>query len=174
MDKILKHSVFIFVVSVLVSVSLACSASVKAKNEVDSNEIGVQEVIFESVTEAESQEIIYKPILLSEEEFAKLVVDFTSSNKKFKGEKPCIIDFYADWCRPCRMFAPTFEKVAGKYGDKVNFYKVNTDNCGKLARAYNITSIPTLFFFDKNGTLSRASGVPSEEEFENAVKFIMQ
>ena len=108
--------------------------------------------------------------MLSEEQFKQGVVDYTSSEKKFKGKKPCVIDFYADWCRPCRIFAPTFEKMAEKYGDKMNFYKVNVDYCKSLSAAYNITAIPTLFFFDKKGALTRVQGVPSEEEFENFLK----
>jgi len=152
MNKVLTHSILAIMFGCLVYANTACNASAETKND----------------------EPAYKPIVLSEEDFTNLVVDFTSNDKKYKGEKPCIIDFYADWCGPCRRFAPTFEKVAEKYGDKVNFYKVNTDHCKRIAATYSITSIPTLFFFDKKGTLSRAVGVPSEEELENAVRIIMQ
>jgi thioredoxin len=170
MDIKLKNSVFVCMLGLLGYVILACNASAEAKNELDSS---VQKFVQEPVVVAENQETTQKPIVLSEEQFAKLVVDFTSSDKKFKGKKPCIIDFYADWCHPCRVFSPIFEKMAEKYGDKVSFYKVNVDNCKNLSNAYNITNIPTLFFFDKKGTLSQAVGVPSEEDFENAVKMIM-
>jgi len=169
MNKRLKYSAFASLLGLLVCVSVACSATAEAKNEADSNEM--QEWV---VVETESQTTACTPIVLSEEQYIKLVADFTSSDKKFKGKKPCIIDFYADWCRPCRMFAPTFENMAEKYGNKIDFYKVNTDNCKKLSAAYSINNIPTLFFFDKKGTLHRAVGAPSEEEFENAIKQIMQ
>ena len=174
MNKVLKNSVLVFSLGVLGCVNLACNTSVEAKNGNNLSKIEMQVLNSDLIMEADSQKTAHKPMVLSEEQFAKLVVDFTSTDKKFKGKKPCVIDFYADWCRPCRFFAPTFEKMAEKYGDKVNFYKVNTDDCKKLSAAYSITNIPTLFFFDKKGTLRRAVGAPSEEEFENAIKTIMQ
>ena len=144
----------------------ACGTSGKTKNKAELSGIDAQEPVAEAIT----QETTYKPMPLSEEQFRQRVADFTSNDKKFKGKKPCVIDFYADWCRPCRIFAPIFEKTAEKYGDKVNFYKIDVDICKKLATAYNITAIPTLFFFDKNGTLNQMVGVPSEEDFEEIVK----
>jgi len=170
----LKDSILAVSLGLLGCVNVACNASAEVENEADSNETETQTAVVEQVVEAVDMETVHEPIVLSEEEFAEWVVDFRSSNAKYKGEKPCVIDFYANWCRPCRVLAPMFETMAEKYGDKVNFYKINTDDCKNIAIAYNINSIPTLFFFDKNGTLTRAVGLPSEEEFENAVKTIMQ
>ena len=173
MNKMLKYGLFVILFGVLACVNLACNTSAEAKNETDVSVAEVQELAYEEVANDEMQETEHKPIVISEEQFKQLVVDFTSNNVKFKGKKPCVIDFYADWCRPCKMLAPTLEKIAEKYGNDVNFYKVNVDFCKNLSAAYGITNIPTLFFYDKKGTLYKMVGVPSEEELENAIKTIL-
>jgi len=161
---------FAFLFGMLVCVNFACNSSAEAKNEENASMSKRQVLVSEQVaTETTGR----KPLVLSEEQFKQLVVDFTSVNKSFKGKKPCVIDFYADWCRPCRMLVPIFEKMAEKYGDKIDFYKVNVDYAKNLSTVYRIQSIPTLFFFDKKGTLAQMMGLPSEEEIENAINTIL-
>ena len=172
MDIKRKYRVLVFLFGMLASIHSACNISAKTGKEVEEMEVEIQEVVENPVVE-NGQTSSYKPILLSEEQFKQWVVDFTSSNKKFKGEKPCVIDFYADWCRPCKLLAPLFDEMAGKYGDRVNFYKINTDKYRNLSLAYNVTVIPTLLFFDKEGKINQMVGMPSEEELENAVKSIL-
>jgi len=174
MDKKIRYSRWAFVLCVCTCVNFACSSSVSGENETHQGMANTQVFVPESVVSAEAEKVSYKPIALSETQYKHLVADFTTSDKKFKSEKPCVIDFWAEWCRPCRMLAPTFEKMTEKYGDKVNFYKIDVDYCRNLAVAYNITAIPTLFFYDKKGTFYSVKGVPSEEELENAVKAIMK
>ncbi len=84
-------------------------------------------------------------------------------------EKPAIVDFYADWCGPCRQFAPIFEEFAKKYGNKISFGKVNIDECGDLAEKYEVMSIPTVIFFEKGQEIKRHTGAMREDEFESAV-----
>jgi len=172
MDIKLKYSYLIILLGLLAFMNLACSTSVEAENEMDSAK--VEPSALEEVVKEEKQEIAQTPIVLSEEQFRLRVMDFMSNEPRFKGEKPCAIDFYADWCRPCKILAPIFEKMAGKYGDKVNFYKVNVDYSPNISAAYGVTSIPTLFFYDRNGTLYKIMGLPSEEELENTIKAIAQ
>ena len=174
MDKRMKYSLLAFALGLVVCVSFACSPSVSGENEAHQMMNNTQVFVSEPVVVAEVEKGTHKPIALSEMQYKQLVADFTTSDKKFKGEKPCVIDFWAEWCRPCRILAPTFEKMAEKYGDQVNFYKIEVDYCRNLSAAYNITAIPTLFFFDKKGTLNRVTGVPSEEELENAVKVMIK
>ena len=95
---------------------------------------------------------------LSEQEFKAKVSEYAGGFEKwqFKGERPAVIDFYATWCGPCRMIAPSLENLAKKYEGKVDFYKVNVDNCRNLAIAYSVESIPMVIFapIDQFGCLS--------------------
>ena len=90
---------------------------------------------------------------LSKETFKNKVFDFESNQEwSFAGEKPCIIDFYADWCNPCKIVAPILENLAEEYEGKVDIYKVDTEKDLDLATALEIRSIPTVMAF-RDGVL---------------------
>ncbi len=74
--------------------------------------------------------------------------------EKNLGDKPVVLDFYADWCGPCKMFEPIFEEVAKEYSDKVDFYKVNSEHEPRVSMMFNIMSIPTLVMISKNGDIN--------------------
>lgn len=98
---------------------------------------------------------------ISEENFEEEVM---------KSEKPVILDFYADWCGPCKMMAPIIEGVAEELGEEVKVGKVNTDENLDLAQKFNIMSIPTIMIF-KDGNVSKTFvGVTDKTEIINAVK----
>ena len=113
-----------------------------------------------------------KPIVITQEQFAKLVADYRKE-WKFLGKKPCVVDFYADWCRPCRMMEPAFAKMAEKYEGKVNFYKINVDYNKEISNAYQIAGIPTLFFCSAEGKLTRISGLLTEEQIAAYIETIL-
>ncbi len=84
---------------------------------------------------------------LTKETFFEKVFDYEKNTEwKFAGELPCVIDFYADWCGPCKMVAPIMDELSKEYAGKVNFYKVNTDEEQELAGAFGIQSIPSILF----------------------------
>lgn len=97
-------------------------------------------------------------------EYKREVLDPTKPNAKYLGEGPCVVDFYASWCGPCKALAPELEKMAERFKGKVRFYKVDVDMNGDLASAYGIQSIPTLVFFDKNGKSEVRIGIPYDLE----------
>jgi thioredoxin 1 len=92
---------------------------------------------------------------------------------KFEGETPCLIDFYADWCGPCKMVAPILEKLQDEYGNKLNIYKVNTEEERELASMFGIQSIPSLLFVPKEGKPQMAMGALPKETFEQAFKEVL-
>lgn len=92
-------------------------------------------------------------------EYKKSVIDYTKKAQDYKGNGPCVVDFYATWCGPCKALAPRMEKLAKKYKGKIQFYKVDVDDNNALAAAYGIQSIPTLIFF-KDGKSKVYSGAP--------------
>lgn len=83
---------------------------------------------------------------------------------------PVIVDFYADWCGPCRMLAPTLEKVALAYDGQVKIVKVNVDDEAELAGQFSVSSIPTLAFIINGDVAGQSSGVPSERDLTGVIE----
>lgn len=111
-------------------------------------------------------------IYLSTEEFRKQIWDYQKSPDtwNYKGKVPCIIDFYADWCRPCRMVAPIMEELAKTYKGKVKFYKVNTDKERELSATFQIRSIPAIMYIPKEGKPQMSVGAQPKENYIQNIK----
>ena len=84
-------------------------------------------------------------------------------------DKPVFVDFWAEWCGPCRMVSPVVEELAGDYDGKVAFVKVNVDNAGSLAQKYNVFSIPTLILFKNGEIAAQQVGAASKESYKNMI-----
>lgn len=78
--------------------------------------------------------------------------------------KPVFLDFWADWCGPCKMLAPTFERLAEKFGEQVTFAKVNVDELPDVANKFSVRSIPTLVLLQNGNVVERLVGLRSEQE----------
>ncbi len=83
---------------------------------------------------------------------------------------PVFVDFWAEWCGPCRMVSPVVEELASEYDGKVNFVKVNVDEANELASRYNVFSIPTLAIFSKGQVVSQQVGAASKESYKNMIE----
>ena len=112
-------------------------------------------------------------IRLTSEEFAKRVADISNKEWKYIGDKPAIIEFYADWCRPCRLITPTLKEIAEKYDGELYIYKVNVDEEKKLARHFKISAVPTIMFVPMNGKPVTERGVIGMEGFEKYIKGVL-
>ncbi|MBN1291439.1 MAG: thioredoxin [Candidatus Latescibacteria bacterium] len=107
---------------------------------------------------------------LTKDAFLSKVFNYeTNKDWKFEGDVPCVIDFYADWCAPCKMIAPIIEELSKEYEGKVNFYKINTEQEQELAAAFGIRSIPSLLFCPKEGKPKMAMGALPKEQLKNIV-----
>lgn len=106
-------------------------------------------------------------IVLNKADFLTKVYNYEKNQTQwvYEGDKPCIIDFYADWCGPCKKIAPVLKELAAEYKNDIIVYKVNVDNEKELAAAFGIQSIPTLLFVPKSGKPQLAQGALSKEEF---------
>jgi thioredoxin 1 len=92
---------------------------------------------------------------------------------KFEGEKPCIIDFYADWCGPCKSVAPVLEELAKDFDGKINVFKVDTEEEQELASVFGIRSIPSFLFVPAKGQPQMAMGALPKETFVKAFKDVL-
>ena len=116
-----------------------------------------------------------KPIEINKEDFLTKVADYEKSPEKWVSlaEKPIIVDFYANWCKPCKMISPILDKMAEKYADKIIVYKVNVDKEKVLANEIGIKSIPTLIFVPKDGEPQIMVGAKSEEELDKFIQEVL-
>lgn len=102
-------------------------------------------------------------IHLTKAEFVKKVGNIDGKEFRYTGKKPAIVDFYADWCGPCRKLSPILEEIAAEQKGKIYIYKVNTDKDPEIARAFGIRALPTLIFFPKKGEPVTIKGFQSKE-----------
>lgn len=112
---------------------------------------------------------------LTKESFKEKVFNFEESKDwKFEGNLPCLIDFYADWCGPCKMVAPILEELATEYDGKMNIYKVDTEDQKELAGMFGIQSIPSLLFVPVEGMPQMAMGALPKETLEKAFADVLK
>ncbi|WP_276880441.1 thioredoxin [Bacteroides heparinolyticus] len=116
-----------------------------------------------------------KTIQLTKDEFLRRVADYETnpSEWKYLGDKPAIVDFYADWCGPCKMVAPILEELAAEYGDSIYIYKINTEEEPELSAAFGIRSIPSLLFIPMNESPQMAMGAMSKADFKRAIEEVL-
>ena len=106
---------------------------------------------------------------LTKETFKEKVFNFDQNKDwKFEGTKPCLVDFYADWCGPCKMVAPILDELKEEYGDKLDIYKIDTEKEQELSSMFGIKSIPSLLFVPTDGQPQMAQGALSKENFKQA------
>jgi len=112
-----------------------------------------------------------KPELLTEETFKHKVFNYEKYTEEwvFEGDKPAIIDFYADWCRPCRLVAPIMDELANEYKDQIYVYKVDTEKQRELSRIFGIRSIPAVLFVPMKGKPQMSTGALPKETYKQVI-----
>ena len=111
---------------------------------------------------------------LTKETFLNKVFNYEQNKDwKFEGELPCLIDFYADWCQPCKIVAPILEELSKEYDGKINIYKINTEEETELAAAFGIRSIPSLLFCPKDGQPQMAMGALPKDNLKQAIDDVL-
>jgi thioredoxin 1 len=118
----------------------------------------------------------YNPnvITLTKREFKDKIYDYTISKEwKYKGELPAVIDFYADWCAPCKMVAPILDDLSTEYAGKIKVYKINTEKDPEVAKAFGVSSIPTLLFIAQSGKPTVIRGAQSRQALKSNIERIL-
>jgi len=112
---------------------------------------------------------------LTTQDFKEKIFNYEESQEwNYKGDLPCIIDFYADWCGPCKMVEPILEELANEYEGKLKIYRVNTDQEQELAQVFGIRSIPSLLFVPVGEQPQMAVGALPKEAFKQAIREVLK
>ena len=113
--------------------------------------------------------------LLTKETFLEKVFNYEKNKEwTFEGDVPCLIDFYADWCGPCKMLAPILEQLSEEYGDKIDIYKIDTEAEQELAAAFGIRSIPSMLFCSMDEQPEMANGALPKAELERIIADVLK
>ena len=108
---------------------------------------------------------------LTLQKFKDEIFDYENEKEwKYKGDVPAIVDFWADWCQPCKMVAPIMENLSNKYEGKLKVYKVDTEKERELAGMFGIRSIPSILFIPKEGTPMMQPGALPEHIYEEIIQ----
>ena len=128
-----------------------------------------------STLSAQTQKEESSVIQMNKQMFLDKVFDYTTGATEWKylGNKPCVIDFYATWCGPCRMVAPILKDLAKEYGDKIVIYKVDTDKEKELSMAMGIQSLPTIVFIPQTGQPQVIVGAADKATFKRAIDEVL-
>ena len=156
------------IIAILVVFS-ACSNTIKSDKNNSITEVGVETKVSQGDEKNEG-----KVIYLTKETFKQKVFDYEANEEwKYEGSVPCIVDFYADWCGPCKQISPILDELAKEYDGKIIIYKVNTDKERELSAAFGVRSLPSLLFIPTDGQPQLAKGAMPKEGFVNAIKQVL-
>lgn len=129
---------------------------------------------------AEKEKSGEKAINITKTEFLEKIFNYEDNSEewKFEGDIPCIVDFYADWCQPCKIAGPILEELAAEYEGRINVYKVDTQKERELAAAFGIQSIPTFLLCPQDGLPQVFSGIgqtpeATKEMFKKAIDEVL-
>jgi len=119
-------------------------------------------------------------VKIGNEQFKAQIMDYLKNPNEWKytGKLPCIVDFYADWCGPCRIASPLLDELARKYKGKIIVYKVNTDQERELSQAFSISGIPAFLWVPRSGKPTMTSGISkspeaTKEQFEKMINDLL-
>ena len=141
-------------------VAVSCSNSTETKAQADNQAQATENVNDEG-----------KTIHMNKEMFIERVMDFETNKEEwiYLGDKPAIIDFYADWCKPCKLIAPIMDELADEYKGQIYIYKVDTQVERELASIFGIRSIPAVLFIPMEGQPQMSTGALPKETFKSAI-----
>ncbi|MEA4966625.1 MAG: thioredoxin, partial [Bacteroidaceae bacterium] len=153
---------------IILMLMLATITFVSCGNSTDKEKQTKEEQKNSTVNKKENK---MKTINLSKSEFLTKVMNYEQNPQEWKylGDKPCIIDFYADWCGPCKMVAPLLEELAKEYDGEIYVYKIDTEKEQELAQAFGIRSIPSLLFVPMNEQPQMVMGALPKSELKKAI-----
>lgn len=164
----MKTNNILIVIGLILIPLFSCQSQTSDKKNQKTDELTKNKMVQDDEKKSESSSVIEH---LTSATFKQKVFNYEASKEwKFLGTKPAIIDFYADWCGPCKRIAPTVAQIAEQYKGKVDVYKINVDNEQELASGFGISGIPAILFIPLTGQPQMSTGLISKEEFDRMIK----
>jgi thioredoxin len=174
----MKKLMFFFTAGVFLTLQ-ACNSqpeSKKVNTNPSSGTVKTQAAETESNTRRISDEaVVMAPVHITKDDFLTKIMDYEKNSTEwiYKGNLPCLIDFYADWCAPCRQTAPILDELAREYSGKIVVYKVDVQKEKELASVFGIQSIPAFLFCPMQGNPSMSAGIAGSRD-ETKKMFVQQ
>lgn len=166
----MKRLSFVFLLALAISISAtACSSATSETNDGMSASVSAEA----SNGGAEGEDV--KPEFLTIETFKEKIWDYENNPQQwvYEGAEPAIIDFYADWCKPCKMVAPILDEISKDYQGQVKVYKIDTQVQRELAQVFQVTSIPTFLFIPADGQPQMDRGFKDKAAFEKIIADVL-
>lgn len=153
------------ILAIFIAATILAGCTVKAENNDKKSE----------TLQTTKNETKMKTIHLTKIEFLKKVANYEAdpTTWNYLGDKPALIDFYADWCGPCKAIAPVLEELAAEYGDQIYIYKIDTEAEQELAAMFGIRSIPSLLFIPMGEQPQMATGALPKQQLKEAIDKIL-
>lgn len=156
----MKNTILLIIAIALLPL-VSCEAGTEKEKDLTKEEVSKT-----NSSIVESSNISGQVIHLSKADFFEKVMNFEENPTEwvYEGDKPCIIDFYADWCRPCKIAGPVLEEIAEEYAGQITVYKIDTQKERELAGAFGIQSIPAFLWVPMNGKPQMSNGIARTPE----------
>lgn len=170
----MRNLILIIVFSIgIITTSFSCNRKTKAEqNSADTNSVVTENVESKSDGNNSGGEVY----ILTTKEFKEKIFNYEiNKDWKFLGTAPVVIDFYADWCKPCKLVAPIMDELAKSYGENVIFYKVNVDIEQELSSVFGVSSIPSILFIPGDGSQPQfATGAMAKDEYIKIIAEVLK
>jgi len=155
-----------------VLMAITASACGNANSGNDTNPKETKTVAVENPSGEDSDA---KPEYLTKETFKEKIWDYEANPEEwvYEGSEPAIIDFYADWCKPCKMVAPILDEISEEYAGKIKVYKIDTQKQRELAAVFQVSSIPAFLYIPVDGKPQMDRGFKQKEAFEQVISEIL-